>query len=453
MKQFPEGFLWGAATSAYQIEGGWDADGKGPGIWDEFCRQPGKIIAGHRGDVSCDHYGRMASDVALMSEIELQAYRFSISWPRVMPDGVGRVNQAGLDFYDKLLDELAAANIRPIVTLYHWDLPQAIQDRGGWLNPDSVEWFEEYARVVLERLGDRVPDWITFNEPGIFVNLGYQEGSHAPGEKLTNGEILTIYKNVFLAHGRAARLVRELAPDARLSYAPHCVIGEPDQGAAENLDAARDYTFGESWPERKFWQQRLYIDPICNGVWPAKLSQDLDLSWPLPTDEEVRLMHEPLDYLCLNFYSAVLVRSGEKGPEVVPDPPGMPRTLFDWPIREQGLYYAVKFHHEETGLPIMISENGLSNMDWVSFDGKVHDYQRTDFLIRYLGQLHRAIQDGVPVLGYIHWSLLDNFEWADGYRQRFGLIHVDFQTLKRTIKESARAYTHFIQVNAVPEVL
>jgi len=447
MKQFPEGFLWGAATSAYQIEGGWNADGKGPNVWDEFCRREGVIYGGHRGEVACDHYHKMPEDVALMSELGLQAYRFSISWSRVMPNGTGEVNEAGLRFYERLIDELREKRIRPIVTLFHWDFPLALQERGGWLNPDSAAWFKEYAGAVLKRLGAKVDDWITLNEPGIYVNLGHHEGMHAPGLKLSPAEILTIYKHTFLAHGEACRVIREHAPRARVSYAPHCVTGEPLDDAPENVSAARDYTFGESWPDRKFWQQRLYIDPICQGEWPEKLSEDLAPDWKLPTTEELKTIHQPLDYLCLNFYSAPLI---SKGPNVDADPAGMARTLFDWPIRERGLHYAVKYHHERTGLPIMISENGLSNMDWVSVDGKVHDPQRTDFLVRYLGQLHRSIQEGIPVLGYMHWSLLDNFEWADGFKQRFGLIHVDFQTGVRTIKESAKQYASWIKANATP---
>ncbi|MCE9557530.1 MAG: beta-glucosidase [Armatimonadetes bacterium] len=447
MKKFPEGFLWGAATSSYQIEGGHDADGKGVGIWDEFCQKPGAIYGGHIGDVGCDHYHRASEDIELMAELNLQAYRFSISWPRVMPHGTGEINEKGLEFYDRLIDSLLAANIRPLVTLYHWDLPQAVQDRGGWLNPEIPVWFEEYAKVVVGRLGDRVKDWITLNEPGIYVNLGHFEGTHAPALKLSPAEILTCYKHTFLAHGRACQVIRELAPNATLSYAPHCVTGEPVDDEAQTVEAAREYTFGESHPDRNFWQQRLYIDPICKGVWPEKLCHDLAPEWELPTSDEMAVIHQPLDHLCLNFYSAPLV---DPAGAVIPDAPGIARTLFDWPVRERGLHYAVKFHHERTGLPILISENGLSNMDWVAQDGKVHDPQRLDFLERYLGQLHRSISEGIPVLGYMHWSLMDNFEWADGFKQRFGLIHVDFQTGKRTIKESARHYSEWIRANAIP---
>lgn len=449
MLQFPDDFFWGAATSAYQIEGSHNADGKGPSVWDTFCQRPGVIVAGHTGNVAADHVRRFREDVALMRELGLQAYRFSLSWSRILPNGVGAVNESGLRFYEELLDALLEAGIRPLVTLFHWDYPQALADQGGWLHPDSPLWFEEYARVVATRLGSRVQDWITLNEPGIYLNLGSFEGTHAPGLKLTKAEMLTCYKHTFLSHGRAVAVLRELSPGSRVSIAPHCVCGEPIDESEPHVAAAREYTFGESAPERAFWQQRLYVDPVIQGEWPEKMSQDLAPDWELPSSSEMALMSPPLDYFCINFYSSPLIQAGKEGVEVVPDPPGMARTLFDWPMRERGLYYATKFHHERTNLPIVISENGLSCMDWVALDGCVHDPQRIDFLRRYLGQLHRATQDGIPVLGYCHWSLLDNFEWADGYRQRFGLIHVDFQTQKRTIKDSGYAYARWIQQNGI----
>lgn len=449
MLKFPDGFVWGAATSAYQIEGSWDSQGKAPGIWDIFCQQPGKISDGSSGQVACDHVNQFKQDVALMGEIGLQAYRFSVSWPRVVP-GPGAVNSDGLGFYDRLVDELLASGIQPYCTLFHWDAPQWFAEEGGWLSPASVGWFEEYARRVVARLGDRVKDWITFNEPGIFVNLGHSCGDHAPGLKLPNSDVLQIYRNVFLSHGASVRVCRELSPNCRVSYAPHCVTAHPDSDSPDDIAAAEEYTFGGSHPERHFWQQRLYLDAVLHGEWPADICRDLAPDWTCPTAAETSRMAEPLDYLCLNYYSGERVKAGERGPEIMPQPIGAKRTAFGWSVTPEGLRWCLNFHANRYGLPLVVSENGMSCHDWIGMDGKVADSQRQDFLHRYLVEAHKAIEDGADLRAYFAWSLLDNFEWAEGFKQRFGLIHVDFETQVRTVKESAKAYGGWIAQNALP---
>ncbi len=303
--------------------------------------------------------------------------------------------------------------------------------------------------MIAERLSDRVNDWFTLNEPGIFLVLGHVEGSHAPGVKGTPYEFFLALKHAMLAHGLGCQAVRAASKGpSRLSYAPHCIVGVPASEEPDDVEAARQYTFGHHNDARGYWQQRLFLDPVLKGVWPEDIESALSHRPVGVSGEDLRTMCQPIDFLGLNFYSGELVKSSTEGrPEVVPDPPGMPRTLFDWPVRPEGLYWTLRFHSERYGLPMMVTENGLSNMDWVAEDGCVHDPQRTDFLRRYLRQTRRATEEGVDVKGYLHWSLLDNFEWADGFRQRFGLVHVDYATQKRTIKDSARWYAETIATN------
>lgn len=449
MSGFPDGFLWGAATAAYQIEGAHDADGKGLNTWDVFCQTPGKVFQGHRGDVACDHYHRFREDLEVMKSLSLNSYRFSVSWSRICPSGTGAQNPKGIEFYDKLVDGLCEAGIRPMATLFHWDYPQALFERGGWLNPDSPKWFGDYAGLVAEKLGDRVHDWFTINEPGIFLVLGHVEGTHAPGTKLSSRDFFSVLKHTMLAHGTACQAIRNGSPSScRVGYAPHCIVGVPHSESQQDIQAARDYTFGSENNGRRFWQQRLFLDPAILGQWPHDIEEALSERSVEITDDDLSCMAQPLDFLGLNFYTGELVKMGDDGnPQVVPDPPGMPRTLFDWPVRPEGIYWTLKFHAERYGVPMVISENGLSNMDWVALDGKVHDPQRIDFLTRYLLQIERAIEDGCDVRGYLHWSLLDNFEWAEGYKHRFGLVHVDYETLKRTVKDSGHWYEEVCRSN------
>lgn len=448
---FKENFVWGAATAAYQIEGAAQRGGRGASVWDMFSRKPGAVLGGQSGEVACDHYHRYREDVAIMRELELQAYRFSFSWSRILPSGQGAVNPEGVAFYDRLIDTLLESGITPYATLFHWDFPHELFLRGGWLNRDSVEWFGEYAGVVAEKFSDRIQNWWTLNEPPCFLGLGHVDGIHAPGLKLDWPEFFFATKHALMAHGRAVQVLRANAKiPPVIGYVPISHIGIPADESPENIQAAREFTFGTPDLSRKYWFARLYLDPVVLGEWPEESVRVFTDLGPCVTQDELDLMSQPIDLLGLNFYSAPTICRGEGGKplEVVPNP-GMPRTGFDWPITPEGLYWSVRFHHERYGLPIMIAENGLSSLDWVSEDGAVHDPQRIDFTSRYLRSLHRADAEGYPIKGYFHWSLLDNFEWAEGYRHRFGLVHVDFETQKRTIKDSGRWYRSVIRRNGL----
>jgi beta-glucosidase len=446
---FPDGFLWGAATASYQIEGAHDVDGRRPSVWDVLCRRPGKVFDGHTGDRACDHYHRHREDVALMREVGLQAYRFSIAWPRVLPDGTGAVNTKGLDFYDRLVDDLLAAGIRPLVTLFHWDLPYDLYRRGSWMNRDSIGWFTDYVEVVGSALADRVQDWITFNEPQCCVGL-YAQGWHAPGEIWPMPDVLRATHHLLVAHGRTVRVLRAISPaGTRVSYAPVGVVKIPaDPTSAADVAAARAATFDVPKAD-SLWNTSWWLDPVYLGKYPAvgleRYAAELE-DHVLEGDMET--IAQPLDYQGVNIYHAEVVRAGSDGqPVEVQYGPQTPRTNAEWPVSPGALEWGPRFLYERYGLPVMITENGIANTDWVALDGSVHDPQRIDYTARYLRSLHRAIETGVPVLGYMHWTFMDNFEWAEGYRRRFGLIHVDFDTLVRTPKDSARWYAEVIRTN------
>lgn len=444
---FREGFVWGAGSSSYQIEGAHAQDGRGPSIWDTLCRRPGAVHNGETGDIACDHYNRSAEDVDVMSRIGLSAYRFSIAWPRVLPLGIGKVNEAGLAFYDRLVDELLRAGITPWVTLYHWDLPQALFDRGGWLSPEIPAWFAEYTRVVVDRLSDRVQHWITINEPQIFVGLGYREGKHAPGLKLSLREQLAAAHNVLLAHGRGAQVIRERArKPALIGWAPVGRVDYPVIESRDQIDAARASTFGIT--EAGFWNNTWFGDPVCLGRYPEDGLKLYGTDVPRIAKGDMETIHQKLDFYGVNIYSGAPVRMNSSGKtENVAWSPGVASTTMRWPVAPKALYWGPRFLHERYGLPIVITENGMANADWVSSDGCVHDPQRIDYTRSYLLELARASADGVPVDGYFHWAIMDNFEWAEGYKERFGLVHVDFATQKRTMKDSAYWYAEVIRTN------
>jgi len=440
---FPDGFVWGAATSSYQIEGAAAEDGKGPSVWDLFTRRPGVIWHGHDGQVACDHYHRFEEDVGLMQAIGLGAYRLSICWPRVLPSGTGAINDKGLGFYDRLIDALVAADVDPWVTLFHWDYPQALFERGGWLNPDSPKWFADYTRLVVERLSDRVKHWITLNEPQVFIGYGHREGRHAPGLELTWRETLLAAHHALLAHGLSVQAIRAAArTPSRVGYAPIAMASLPDTESAADLELARRLTFGIR--RRSLWNNTWWMDPVYLGHYPddglAMFGEDA----PRCPSSDFDTIRQPVDFFGVNAYMAF--RPSHEGPG---DgwPLGHPRTAFDWPVTPEALYYGPKFLHERYGLPIVITENGLSCRDWISLDGKVHDPQRIDFLARYLRALHRAASEGIPVEGYFQWSMFDNFEWAEGYKERFGLVFVDFATQRRLLKDSAYWYQQVIATN------
>ena len=445
---FPNGFIWGAATSADQIEGAAGDDGRGPSIWDEFCRRPGAVRQGASGDIACDHYHLFGQDVSLMKALGLQAYRFSISWPRVLPCGTGAVNEAGLDFYDRLTDGLLASGIIPYVTLYHWDYPLALHRFGGWLHPESSDWFARYAEVIADRLSDRVRHWITFNEPQIFVGFGYQDGSHAPGERLELSKVLTIGHNALLAHGKAVQAIRSrVKTKPAIGYALSVnPVAVPATQSQDDIQAARQVFFSASRPlsiNNSWW-----TDPVVLGTYPEDGLALFEKDLPLIAADDLTTICQPIDFLGLNVYFGELYRADAGGaPGKVPFAPDHERTSFNWPVVPESLYWASRFYAERYRLPVIISENGMACTDAVSTDGFVHDAQRIDFLRRYLSQLKRAISEGIDVSGYFVWSLLDNFEWAEGYSQRFGIVHVDYPTQQRTIKDSGLWYKEVIASN------
>ena len=444
---FPKDFIWGAATAAYQIEGAAYEDGKGLSNWDTFCRKAGAIWQGNTGEVACDHYHHYKADVALMKQLGVQGYRFSISWPRVLPDGRRVVNEKGIAFYDRLLDELLQAGITPACTLFHWDFPEALQQVGGWQQREVADWFGDYAALLADRFSDRIKMWMTLNEPQAFLSNGYQRGTHAPGLKLDLPEMLALTHNVLRAHARAVLALRagNKGGTCQVGIAPAfngLVFPASDQ--PEDIAAAREQTFRVT--DFKQWHLPWLLDPILRGIYPADGLAKWGGDMPKGYEQDLAEMKQPLDFLGTNIYCADPCRRGADGqPEGVAYPQGYPRTGVDWqPVVPQALYWGPKFLHERYGLPIYITENGCSTRDLISLDGKVHDPQRIDLVHRYLLELARGIGDGVPVKGYFHWSLLDNFEWAEGYKQRFGLVYVDYPTLKRIPKDSFYWYQKVI---------
>jgi beta-glucosidase len=444
---FPPTFTWGAAAASYQIEGAWNEDGKGLSVWDMLTRQPGKVWEGHTGDKACDHYHRYEEDVQLMSQIGLQAYRLSVSWPRVLPAGRGAVNEKGLAFYDRLIDELLDKGIEPWVTLFHWDYPHDLFLRGGWLNPDSPKWFAEYTEVVVDRLSDRVSHWMTLNEPQCFIGLGHYNGDHAPGIKLGLHEALLALHHALMAHGMAVQAIRARSKlKSIIGWAPVGSFFYPTSESPQDIDVARRATLGVF--EGSLWNNTWYGDPVIFGRYPEDGLKAYGKAVPKFKSADLETMCQPLDFYGCNTYSGVPIQMGPDGKGIHPAlTPGYPHTLFLWKQTPEALYWGPKFMAEHYKLPIVMTENGMSNCDWVALDGRVHDGARIDFLNRYLLCLERALLDGVDIRGYFQWSIMDNFEWAEGYKHRFGLIHVDYETQKRTLKNSAYWYRNVIATN------
>lgn len=448
MSVFPKDFLWSASTAATQIEGGWNADGKGESIWDTLVHDgTGKIAHSENADTAIDFYHHWREDVALMKTIGLNAYRFSISWPRVLPEGTGPVNEAGLRFYRDLCDELLRNGIQPLVTLYHWDLPTALYRQGGWKNPAIADWFARYVEVVSRALGDRVKYWLTFNEPQMFCGLGLKLGVHAPFEHNTDADMMTVTKNILLAHGKAVQVLRKNCPGARVGLAPTGDCCLPRDDSPEEVERARqrslspypNYLMSNTW----------WADPVFLGKYPAWARERFGEQLYPMTEEEWALVSQPLDFYAYNCYQGTVDFAADPAGYDDYGYQGCPKTANGWNITPQVLYYASKFWFQRYGLPILITENGCAQQDFVMLDGKVHDPQRIDFLHRYLRGLARAVDEGVPVLGYSYWSLFDNFEWAAGYDIRFGLIHVDYATQRRTLKDSALWYRDVIAANGI----
>jgi beta-glucosidase len=443
MAQFPENFLWGVATASYQIEGATREDGRGESTWDRFCATPGKVLNNDNGDVACDHYHRYREDVQLMRELGVNAYRFSIAWPRVLPNGRGQVNSAGLDFYDRLVDALLDTGIEPFVTLYHWDLPQALQDKvGGWGSRETAHAFAEYTDVVSRRLADRVHNWITLNEPYVNAFMGHESGAHAPG--LKDARLAwQVSHHLLLAHGLAVPVLRtnsssQTRVGITLSLTPTYAAtnSAEDQLAAQFRDGKLN---------------RWFLDPVFKGSYPSDVLTLLGDMTPKTEAGDAEIIAAPLDFLGVNNYSRAII---SQGPGRFPDgikqvrPERAEFTAMDWEVYPEGLYDLLTRLHQEYSIPqYFITENGAAFNDTVSEDGHVHDPRRIHYLHDYLLQAQAAIAAGVPLAGYFVWSLMDNFEWAQGYSKRFGIVYIDYPTQQRIIKDSGSWYPDTIAAN------
>jgi beta-glucosidase len=452
--RFPDGFLWGAATAAYQIEGAPDADGKGPSIWDTFTHSPGTTHHGDTGDVACDSYYLYPQDIGLLKRLGAGAYRMSLSWPRIQPAGRGPANAKGLDYYSRVVDALLDAGIKPAITLYHWDLPQALQDAGGWANRDIAGWFGEFAQLAGEALGDRVPLWITLNEPWVSAHVGYRDGRHAPGIR-DAAQAVAANHHLLLAHGQAVAALRSASPGSEVGITLNLCVERPVTPEAADHAAVLEAR-----------QNGVYLEPLLRGRYPALLEADADFSPAaagLVQDGDFEVIGAPLDFLGVNFYSPHYVgllhadgepRRGETvtGPGTVSvQPDDLPITAMNWLVEPGALRELLtRVVKPVTGeLPLYITENGSSWYDYVTQDGQVHDFERVAYLRGHLAALHAAIGDGVPVKGYFAWSLLDNFEWAEGYAKRFGLAYVDFESQRRILKRSGEFFASVTGRNAL----
>ncbi|MGQ9881826.1 MAG: GH1 family beta-glucosidase [Armatimonadota bacterium] len=440
--RFPEGFLWGAASASYQIEGSPLADGAGASIWHRFSHTPGTTHNADTGDIACDHYRRWQEDVDMMREMGLKGYRFSISWARILPEGKGVVNPAGLDFYDRLVDALVEAGIEPMITLYHWDLPGALQDLGGWANREIVNWFADYAQVVAGRLGDRVRLWATLNEPWVFTFLGYVYGHHAPGMRDLWAGFRAVH-HALLAHGEAVARLRSVLPNSAqlgivLNLAPQhpATDSEEDKAAAERVHTMNN---------------ALFVEPVLKGRYPALAEQLVDFAWPPIQSGDMERIAQPVDFIGVNYYSRGIVKHSQHGylhAEGVENKEAL-HTEMGWEVYPEGLYEILQWvHSESTRVSIYVTENGAAFRDEVQ-DGRIPDEQRVEYLRQHFLSAHRAIQSGVPLKGYFVWSLMDNFEWAFGYSKRFGIVYVDYATQQRIWKDSARWYQQVIAQNGV----
>lgn len=444
---FDKNFVWGCASSAYQIEGGWNEGGRGLSVWDTFCHTPGKIYENQTGDVACDFYHRYEEDIAIMHGLGIRAYRFSLSWPRILPEGTGKVNEEGIAFYNRVIDCLLKHGIEPYITLYHWDYPQALQDRGGWVNPESVNWFAEYAAVVSDAFSDRVTKFITLNEPQCFTGLAHLHEEHAPGIKLPTKDLFQMVHNVLKAHGAAVIALRSHAKQPiEVGYAPTCGMVYPKTETPADIEACRKYLF--TCPENMdnwTWNVPWFSDPVFLGKYPEDGLKKYADYLPEITDEDMALISQPLDFMGENIYNGIMLEADENGePRYVDRDPGFPITGNDWPVTPECFHWGLKFLYERYKTPIYVTENGMCNRDVLSSDGKVHDPQRIEFLNRYILAMHKTMDEGADIRGYFQWTLTDNFEWSCGYRDKFGLVYVDFATQRRYLKDSAFWYAKVI---------
>lgn len=446
--EFKKDFVWGAATSSYQIEGAWNED-RGLSIWDVFSHEPGRVFGNHTGDVACDHYHKFREDVLMMKEIGIKAYRFSISWTRLMPNGDGEINEKGIRFYSELIDELIKNDIEPYITLFHWDYPYELYKKGGWMNPDSVKWFADYAKLVVESFSDRVKHFITFNEPQCFIGLGFLKGEHAPGIKLPNRDVFLMCHNVLKAHGAAVIAMRKAAKQPiKIGYAPTGTMAIPMTESEKDIEAARRFMFKCPPLDRWGWNISWWSDPVFFGRYPEDGLEMYKDYLPEITPEDMELISQPIDFYGQNIYQGVRVRATENGEqEVVPHKTGYAKNSMHWPVTPECLRWGPRFLYERYGLPIYITENGMATHDTVSLDGRVHDPNRIDYIERHIAELLKAINDDAVIDGYFYWSLMDNYEWACGYSERFGLIYVDYENQKRIIKDSGYWYKEWIKSN------
>jgi beta-glucosidase len=430
----PADFLWGAATAAYQIEGAAREDGRGESVWDRFSATPGKVRGGDTGEIACDFYHRYREDVRLMRELGLDAFRFSVAWPRIFPEGRGKLNTAGLDFYDRLVDTLLENEIEPFATLFHWDTPQALEDAGGWPVRATAEAFVDYAEAVVGRLGDRVRFWITHNEPWVVAWIGHAWGEHAPGRTSEADAVATAH-HLLLSHGWAVEAIRRAAPGVQVGITLNL------QGAYPHSDSPED--------EAAAWQvdgegNRWFLDPIFRGVYPADLLERNELVAPHVRDGDLEAIAAPIDFLGVNNYFRFVVGAGADGPRLVPNPEAQ-HTEMGWEVYPDGLHRLLVRVGEDYAPPAMyVTENGAAFGDVRVHDGQVHDPERTSYLETYIDAMARAVADGAPVKGYFVWSFLDNFEWGHGYSKRFGLVYVDYPTLERVPKDSFHWYRGLI---------
>jgi beta-glucosidase len=452
-RPFPDGFLWGVACSSYQIEGAVHADGRGPSVWDTFSHTPGKMRRGDTGDIACDFYNRSDEDLDLLAALGAPAFRFSVAWPRIQPIGSGAVNQSGLDFYRSLIERLIARDIEPALTLYHWDLPQALEDVGGWANRDTAERFADFAQIVAEALGDFGGMWITLNEPQVVASHGYRTGEHAPGHT-DDALAAAATHHLLLGHGLALQRLRGALPEARIGITLdlHTVRALDDDAAAAAAIADAE-------------QNGLFLDPVLHGRYPEHAREHILPPPSLIKDGDLELISAPIDFLGVNYYSATYVKladsssphSDETPIAGVPGavtyvPAGIERTSIGWPIEPDGLYDTLVSVAGQLapGCLMYITENGCAAEDYVNPEGTVEDVERIDYLHSHLAAAWRAIQDGVPLAGYFYWSVYDNFEWGWGYQKRFGLVYVEFESQRRIPKRSASFYQQVISANELP---
>lgn len=446
---FQKDFVWGVASSAYQVEGTDPEDGRGKNVWDTFV-EAGKVFEQQNARTSCDHMHHYKEDYALMRNLGIQAYRFSINWARLIPDGCGAVNGKAVALYRNMILSMKENGITPYITLFHWEFPQALQDQGGWLNPKVVEWFGNYAKVVAENFSDICSDFITINEPQCAVGLGHLSGVHAPGLQLSYPETFQIAHNLLKSHGQAVIMLRKYAKQPiRVGYAPTGGVAYPYTDSPEDIEAARKTYFGFYNPMSNWtWNVAWFSDPVFLGHYPKEGLEQFQEYLPEITDEDMALIHQPLDFMGQNIYNGYYVRAGKDGePEFVAREPGFPKTGTDWPVTPKAFYYGIKFLTERYPLPLYITENGMCCHDNVAPDGRIHDNDRITFLDSYIGAMQKAMEEGADVRGYFLWTFLDNFEWSDGFKQRFGIVYVDYQTQKRIVKDSAFWYKKVIETN------